>query len=137
MAVLLLIVSVSGLGTKLVLFGFSDDFTSLCTLHFKFVQGVLAQNPILELHYSLHIERVTLDFTLCLIIVALVPIVFWPAWTTTPIGPGGRVTSFLRGICRLVTMSLTFSGLGPFAPFLVVGAGQVESTSRDDGISTN
>ena len=44
-------------------------------------KGVLTQHFIIELRHSLHIERVTLDFTLCLIIVASVPIVFRPTRT--------------------------------------------------------
>ena len=52
---------------------------SACLL--KFVQGVLTQHLIIELRHSFHTERVTLDFTLRLFIVASVPIVFRPAQT--------------------------------------------------------
>ena len=46
-----------------------------------FVQGVLTQHFIIELRHSLHIKRVFLDFTLCLIIIESVLIVFGPART--------------------------------------------------------
>ena len=82
-----LIVIVGGLGTKFVLFGFADNFTCLTNVRFprclqsllEFVQGVLTQHIIIELRHSLHIEIESLDFTLCLIIIASVPIVFRPA----------------------------------------------------------
>ena len=65
-----LIIFVGRLGAKFVLFGFADNFTCLMTQHF-----------IIELRHSLHIERVSLDFTLRLIIIAPVPIVFGPTQT--------------------------------------------------------
>ena len=78
-----------GLGTKFVLFGIADDVTHLTNAHFarclqrmlEFVQGVLAQHLIIELHHSFHIETVSLDFTLCLIIIASVAVVLRPART--------------------------------------------------------
>ena len=65
-----LIVFVGRLGTKFVLFGFSDYFTCLMNARFprcvqlmlEFVQGVLTQHLIIELRHALHIKRVTLDF---------------------------------------------------------------------------
>ena len=84
-----LIVFVGGLGMKFVLFGFADDFTCLMNARFprcpqwmlEFVQGVLTQHLIIELRHSLHIERVSLDFTFRFIIVASVSIVFKPTRT--------------------------------------------------------
>ena len=77
------------LGKKFVLFGFPNDFTCLMNARFprclqwmlEFVQGVLMQHLIIELRHSLHIERVSLDFTFRLIIVASVPMVFRPTRT--------------------------------------------------------
>ena len=50
----------------------------------EFVQGVSTQHFINELRHSLHIDRVTLDFTLCHIIIASVAIGFGPARTKFP-----------------------------------------------------
>ena len=61
-----LIIFVGWLGTKFVLFGFSDDFMLLTNACFarclqrmsEFIQGLLVQYLIIELCHSLHIERV-------------------------------------------------------------------------------
>ena len=84
-----LIVFFGGLGTKFILFEFADDFTRLTSARFswclqrmlEFVKDVLVQHLIIELRYSFNIERVSLDFTLCLIIIASVPIVLTPTRT--------------------------------------------------------